>query len=52
MAAHRRKRNTGRLGEFARASRPITQQVHNAPTMWVRKCSERAVEIVGTHVSG
>ena len=51
MAAHRRKRNAGRLGEFARAPRPITQEVHDAPAMWVGKCSERAVEMVATHVS-
>ena len=48
MAAHRRKGNADRLGKFARAPRPITQQVHDAPAMWVCKCSERAVEIVGT----
>ncbi len=31
--------------------RPITQEVDNAPTMRIGKGRERAVEIVGIHVS-
>lgn len=50
MAAHRRKGDSRRFGEFAGAPRPIAQQVHHAPTVWVGKCSKRPVEIVG-HVN-
>jgi hypothetical protein len=51
VPTHRRKRNAGRLGKFPGAARPIAQQVHDAPTMWIRKRGERAVEIVGAHVN-
>lgn len=50
VAAHRRKGNARRFGEFAGASRPITQQVHHPPAVRVGQCRERAIEIVG-HVN-